>query len=60
MCIRDSSEAVGRTLQSILDTTITPELVPHQEGTEPQSTEAMIGPYALQDFTLYYLSLIHI
>ena len=49
------SEAVGRTLQSILDTTITPELVPHQEGTEPQSTEAMIGPYALQDFTLYYL-----
>ncbi len=49
------SDAVGRTLQSILDTTITPELVPHQEGTEPQSTEAMIGPYALQDFTLYYL-----
>jgi len=49
------SDAVGRTLQSILDTTITPELVPHQEGAEPQSTEAMIGPYALQDFTLYYL-----
>ena len=49
------SDDVGRTLQSILDTTITPELVPDQEGVEPQSTEAMIGPYALQDFTLYHL-----
>ena len=49
------SPEVGATLQSILDTTITPELVPHEEGKAPQSTEAMIGPYALQDFTLYYL-----
>ncbi len=49
------SDEVGHTLQSILDTTITPELVPHQEGVAPQSTEAMIGPYAVQDFTLYYL-----
>ena len=29
--------------------------MPHEEGKAPQSTEAMIGPYALQDFTLYYL-----
>ncbi|NTV62718.1 MAG: NAD(+) synthase [Oscillochloris sp.] len=45
------------TLQSILDTEISPELVPAIDGDqdEPaQSTEARIGPYALQDFNLYY------
>jgi len=49
------STEVGQTLQSILDTTITPELVPTREGEAAQSTEAMIGPYALQDFTLYHV-----
>ena len=34
---------------------ITPELVPTSEGQQVQSTEAKVGPYALQDFTLYYL-----
>src|ERR1044072_7568542 len=40
-------------LQDILDTEISPELVPHSgdEKNKPaQSTEAKIGPYALQDF----------
>ena len=46
--------AVTDTLQSILDTEITPELVPITEGEKPQSTEAAIGPYNLQDFTLFY------
>ena len=49
------SDEVGATLHSILDTTITPELVPNRKGEAAQSTEAMIGPYALQDFTLYYV-----
>ncbi|MCG7208410.1 NAD(+) synthase [Streptomyces arenae] len=40
----------GRTLTAILDTEISPELVP---GEELQSTESKIGPYALHDFTLY-------
>ncbi|NTU78749.1 MAG: NAD(+) synthase [Chloroflexales bacterium] len=47
------------TLQSILDTEISPELVPASDGAtdEPaQSTEAKIGPYALQDFNLYYIT----
>ena len=35
---------VGETLTSILDTEITPELVPAKEGEKPQSTQAMIGP----------------
>jgi NAD+ synthase (glutamine-hydrolysing) len=45
---------VLKTLDAILATEITPELVPTKEGETPQSTEAHIGPYALQDFNLYY------
>jgi NAD+ synthase (glutamine-hydrolysing) len=45
---------VAATLDAILATEITPELVPTKEGETPQSTEAHIGPYALQDFNLYY------
>jgi NAD+ synthase (glutamine-hydrolysing) len=45
---------VLKTLDAILATEITPELVPTKEGETPQSTEAYIGPYALQDFNLYY------
>jgi NAD+ synthase (glutamine-hydrolysing) len=44
----------GETLDSILGTEISPELVPVEAGAAPQSTEAAIGPYALQDFNLYY------
>jgi NAD+ synthase (glutamine-hydrolysing) len=44
---------VNKTLQAILDTEITPELVTTREGETPQSTEAKIGPYALQDFSLF-------
>jgi NAD+ synthase (glutamine-hydrolysing) len=45
-------DAVGATLQSIVDTEISPELVP---GETAQSTEASVGPYALQDFTLFHV-----
>ncbi|QYJ05356.1 NAD(+) synthase [Nocardioides panacisoli] len=41
-------------LQEILDQEITPELVPTAAGERPQSTEAAIGPYALQDFHLFH------
>jgi NAD+ synthase (glutamine-hydrolysing) len=51
---RQFAPDVGRTLEAILATEITPELVPTKEGETPQSTEAYIGPYALQDFNLYY------
>jgi NAD+ synthase (glutamine-hydrolysing) len=44
-------QEVGSTLAAILDTEISPELVP---GDELQSTESKVGPYALQDFTLFY------
>jgi NAD+ synthase (glutamine-hydrolysing) len=45
-------EQVGDTLGAILDTEISPELVP---GDELQSTESKIGPYALHDFTLFHV-----
>jgi NAD+ synthase (glutamine-hydrolysing) len=45
---------VGTTLAAILDTEISPELVPAEADAGPQSTEAKIGPYALQDFNLFY------
>jgi NAD+ synthase (glutamine-hydrolysing) len=46
-------------LQSILDTEISPELVPDEaldRDRPAQSTEAEIGPYELQDFNLYYIT----
>jgi NAD+ synthase (glutamine-hydrolysing) len=48
------SEEVSQTLSAIVAAEISPELVPVQEGQRPQSTEAMVGPYALQDFNLFY------
>ncbi|MFE5817076.1 NAD(+) synthase [Streptomyces sp. NPDC056479] len=45
-------EETGGTLAAILGTEISPELVP---GEEMQSTESKIGPYALHDFTLFYV-----
>jgi NAD+ synthase (glutamine-hydrolysing) len=45
---------VGATLTAILATEISPELVPTAEGEQPQSTEAKVGPYALQDFNLFH------
>ncbi|MBC8141859.1 MAG: NAD(+) synthase, partial [Armatimonadetes bacterium] len=51
-------DAASATLLSIVETEISPELVPGKEGDlEPsQSTEAKIGPYPLQDFHLYYIT----
>jgi NAD+ synthase (glutamine-hydrolysing) len=46
----------SQTLASILDTEISPELVPAGAKGELQSTQAKIGPYELQDFHLYYVT----
>ncbi|MBO9546143.1 NAD(+) synthase [Caulobacter sp.] len=40
-------------LEDILATEISPELVP---GEQTQATESFVGPYALQDFNLYYMT----
>ncbi len=49
----DVDAATGDLLEDILATEISPELVP---GEEVQATESFVGPYALQDFNLYYLT----
>ncbi|MDT5240484.1 MAG: hypothetical protein QOD97_2682, partial [Mycobacterium sp.] len=46
-------DEVNSVLRSVLDTEITPELVPVGEDEEIQSSEATVGPYVLQDFSLY-------
>jgi NAD+ synthase (glutamine-hydrolysing) len=46
---------VSQTLVDVLGTEISPELVPVAEGGDGlQSSEAVVGPYELQDFNLYY------
>ncbi|HAQ59364.1 MAG TPA: NAD(+) synthase [Microbacterium sp.] len=49
----DTAEAA--VLQSVLDTEISPELVPADASGATQSTESLIGPYALHDFTLFHV-----
>jgi len=52
-------KAASATLESILETEISPELVPHSTGdsSKPaQLTADKVGPYELQDFNLYYIS----
>ena len=43
-------------LEDILGTEISPELVPGEGDKPAQKTEDFVGPYALQDFNLYYIS----
>jgi NAD+ synthase (glutamine-hydrolysing) len=50
---RVADEATSEVLAAILETTISPELLPPVLG-EPQSTEAAIGPYVLHDFFLFH------
>ena len=50
------SEGTARILNAVLDTEISPELVPAETSGMIQSSEQAIGPYALQDFNLFYLT----
>lgn len=44
----------GEVLQDILDTPVSPELLPPRDGEIAQITEDLVGPYELHDFYLYY------
>ena len=47
---------IQKTLNDIIDTPISPELVPaDNEGNIKQKTEDLVGPYELHDFFLYYI-----
>lgn len=56
--VKYESERLGgeikETLTSILNTEISPELLPTTGGEQSQKTEEIIGPYNLHDFFLYY------
>ena len=44
----------GEVLRDILDTPVSPELLPPKDGEIAQITEDLVGPYELHDFYLYY------
>lgn len=48
-------DAVSEILYDVLDTPVSPELLPPQNGEIAQKTEDIVGPYELHDFFLYYL-----
>jgi len=51
----DGQSETNDLLEEVLEQEITPELIPVQEGVKPQATEDSVGPYALQDFTLFHV-----
>ncbi|MCV7154468.1 NAD(+) synthase [Mycolicibacterium pyrenivorans] len=50
---KEFDDTVNDVLASVLDTEISPELVPAGEDEEIQSSEGKVGPYVLQDFSLF-------
>jgi NAD+ synthase (glutamine-hydrolysing) len=49
-------DGAAETLHAILDTEISPELVPADASGAIQSTQAKVGPYELQDFSLFHIT----
>ena len=48
-------EELKDVLEDILDTPVSPELLPAVQGEISQKTEDLVGPYELHDFFLYYI-----
>ena len=48
-------EELKAVLYDVLDTPVSPELLPPEEGNIAQKTEDLVGPYELHDFFLYYM-----
>ncbi|MBR6451900.1 MAG: NAD(+) synthase [Lachnospiraceae bacterium] len=46
---------LAKTLRDVVDTPVSPELLPPKEGEIAQKTEDIVGPYELHDFFLYYM-----
>jgi len=49
-----SDKSTAKVLYDILDTPVSPELLPAENGEISQKTEDIVGPYELHDFFLYY------
>ena len=55
-CARTSGDPeLSAVLEDILDTPVSPELLPPEDGKISQKTEDLVGPYELHDFFLYYV-----
>lgn len=52
---RCGSDAFRNVLYDVLDTPVSPELLPSEDGEISQKTEDIVGPYELHDFYLYYV-----
>ena len=50
-----ADESLKAVLLDILDTPVSPELIPPKEGEITQKTEDLVGPYELHDFFLYQM-----
>ena len=50
-----SDEKLKSVLMDVLDTPVSPELLPPKDGEIAQKTEDLVGPYELHDFFLYYM-----
>ena len=48
-------EELKTVLYDVLDTPVSPELLPPKDGEIAQKTEDLVGPYELHDFYLYYM-----
>lgn len=48
-------QELERVLLDVLDTPVSPELLPPRDGVISQKTEDLVGPYELHDFYLYYV-----
>ena len=48
-------EKLSEVLLDVLDTPVSPELLPPKDGEIAQKTEDLVGPYELHDFYLYYI-----
>ena len=48
-------EALKNVLYDVLDTPVSPELLPSKDGDIAQKTEDLVGPYELHDFFLYFM-----
>ncbi|MCR5626063.1 MAG: NAD(+) synthase [Lachnospiraceae bacterium] len=53
--INTGEKKVAGVLKDVLDTPVSPELLPPKKGKISQKTEDLVGPYELHDFFLYYL-----
>ena len=48
-------ETLRQVLYDVLDTPVSPELLPPEDGKSSQETENIVGPYELHDFYLYHM-----